>query len=1033
MTITQTFHRGFTLPTLLIVSTVLMIMGSAILQGTVSVKTSLDNQFYNQLAREAAEAGLRYGQACAGKNATWVQLRPNTTCEGNSLSGAPEYVLNEWRYRTRFEVVAIDQRSDGSAIVTSRGITELVRSGAGDTVYKTYIETLSEAASAYSATVLPDQIAPSTHTADGNMHFLGYDKNVYGAGLNSSGQVGDGTGANRNTPAGFRLPEGVYAQKVTSSGRNVFVLGTDYRVYGAGPNSNGQLGDGTTNDTSVRNPVVYQLPAGVLAKDVLTGGGGSGYNTYVLGTNNRLYAAGANNDRQVANTTVTQYPTPQAMVHGQPVRQIAMTTTANNNNSLIALLNDGRIFGIGTNGQRQLGGSTANPVTSFAQLTLPSGVLGTDIQVGYYNTYVLGSDGNMYGFGRGSAGQLGNNTTTTPQSTAQLFQLGHIASGLRVLKMEIGGSASNAETGSNNQNSAYVIASNHQVYGSGQNHKGQLGNGTPTVPNTTQQNRAVRFNIPSGQTAQDVSALYFTTCVLTNVKQVHCAGDNKYGQLGDGTTTDRSAPVQFPLPTGIQALKVEVSYANVYVLGSDGNIYGAGRNVAGELGAGSNTNSSTPVVVQRPVASDTRLVKQATCEHGENTFALASDGQVYGAGINASGQLGDGTTDNRSTPVRFQLPVGLWAQEVECAAYGSAYVLASDGQVYASGANAQGQLGDGSTTTRTTPVRVQLPAGLTTRKFDSARGGYATILASDNQVYSVGNNQFGQLGDGTQVHKSTPVRFNIPAGRTAIDIESNGRKTFAITDDGQVYGSGENSVYGLLGINSTVSAIATPTRMQLPAGLSATKVVAPTSLGDGRTYVMTNNQQVYAMGNNFRGGIGDGTTTTRTVPTRFQLAAGLAAVDIGDEGSTLASDGQVYGAGSNFSAYLGDGTGTHRSTPVRYILPDGVNAIEPLGGIAENHVLASNGQLYASNSSTGIPSTIAVPAGLLVQPRGVDVTTYYASATQGKINMILSNGRLYGRGLNDYGQLGNGTIVYYQTSTVPFNVPPRPAGSRIIF
>lgn len=1032
MTITQTFHRGFTLPTLLIISTVLMIMGSVVLQGTVSVKTSLDNQFYNQLAREAAEAGLRYGQACAGRNATWVQLRPNTTCEGNALSGAPSYVLEEASYRTRFEVAAIDQRSDGSAIVTSRGITELVRSGT-NSVYKTFIETLSEAAGAYSATVLPDKITTSTHTANGNMHFLGYDKNVYGTGWNNVGQVGDGTSTNRNTPVGFNLPEGVYAQKVVSSGRNVFVVGTDYRVYGAGPNGNGQLGDGSTNDTSVRNPVVFQMPGGVLARDVVTGGGGSGYTTYVLGTDNRIYVAGANNDRQVANTTVSQYPTPIAMSHGQPVRQLAVTTTANNNNSVVAMLNDGRVFALGSNTNRQIGpqlnaANPSNPIPTFRQMSLPSGVLAEDIQVGYYNTYILGSDGNMYGFGRGSAGQLGNNTTATPQDSAQRFQLEHVGSSLRVLKMEIGGSASNAETGSNNQNSAYVLASNHQVYGSGQNHKGQLGNN-----NTTQQNRAVRFNIPSGQTAQDVSALYFTTCVLTNQKRVYCAGDNQYGQLGDGSTTDRSNPVEFPLPTGVQALKVEVGYANVFVVGSDGNIYGAGRNDTGELGAGSNTDSSTPVVVQRPVAPDTRLVKQVTCEHAENTFAIASDGQVYGAGINESGQLGDGTTDNKTRPVRFQLPVGLWAQEVECGAYGSAYVLASDNQIYGSGANSSGQLGDGTTTTRLTPVRMQLPAGLTVRKFDSARGGYATILASDNQVYGVGANGLGQLGDGTVINRSTPVRFNIPSGRTAIDIDSNGRKTFAITDDSQVYGSGENTIYGILGINSNAPIVQTPTRMLLPSGLTATKVVAPTSVSAGVTYVMTNNKQIYAMGFNQYGPIGDGTTTTRLVPTRFQLPAGLAAVDVSDNGSTLASDGQVYGAGANFSAYLGDGTYLHRSTPVRFILPAGVNAIAPFGGVGTNHVLGSDGQLYITHIDTPIPTAVAIPAGMLVQQGGVDVSTYYASATQSKVNMILSDGQLYGRGLNNYGQLGNGTISFIEFNTVMFNIPPRPAGSRIIF
>ncbi|EDK72869.1 regulator of chromosome condensation RCC1 [candidate division TM7 genomosp. GTL1] len=529
---------GFTLATLLVISTTLMIMGAVILQGTLSVKGALNENYYNGLAKEAAEAGVKYAQACIDQAATWTELRPDTTCTGATNGTAPSYVVQTDTYRTTFTVGTLDTRADGSTIVSARGKTELLRRESS-AVYSTYNETLTQAVGASSMTVIPQETTIGGSALSDTMGFmLGLDGQVYGMGSNGSGRLGDGTTTNRNVPTRFKLPAGLFAKKVSAAYHFTAVLASDGQVYMAGDNVSGQLGDGTTADRST--PVKFQLPAGIFATDVMAGGGSSGcscgYDTYVLASNGRIYGSGNNSFGQLTGTTSPQLtpkllPLPAGVTR---IKKMAMTRTTNNNNSFIVLGTNGSVYGTGENSYYQLGNSDGLNKTSFVQLSLPAGIIAADIQVGYYNTYVLATNGNVYGFGKGFAGQLGNGSNTTRNATVQLFDP---PGSLTAQKMYASSSSEVAETNSNDQNSMYIIASDHQVYGAGQNHKGQLGNGA-----TANSSTPVKFNLPAGLTAQDVSTQYYTTCVLASNKQVYCAGENAYGQMGLNNTTNQSTP-----------------------------------------------------------------------------------------------------------------------------------------------------------------------------------------------------------------------------------------------------------------------------------------------------------------------------------------------------------------------------------------------------------------------------------------------------------------------------------------------------------
>ncbi|WP_050564968.1 RCC1 domain-containing protein [Salinispora oceanensis] len=353
----------------------------------------------------------------------------------------------------------------------------------------------------------------------------------------------------------------------------------------------------------------------------------------------------------------------------------------------------------------------------------------------------------------------------------------------------------------------------------GDNNDGELGDGT-----TTDSSTPVEVSLPAGTTITAIAAGHDHSLAVTSAGTALAWGDNRFGQLGDETTTDSITPVDVSLPVGTTVTAIAAGDDHSFAVTSAGTALAWGDNDRGELGDGTTTRSSTPVPISLPAGTTVTAIAGGIA-HG---LALTSAGAVLAWGLNSDGQLGDGTTTDSSTPVEVSLPAGT---TVTAIAAGSLHSLAvtSAGTVLTWGLNADGQLGDGTTTDSSTPVEVSLPAGTTVTAVGGGRG-HSLAVTSAGTALAWGDNVRGQLGDGTTTDSSTPVEVSLPAGTTVTTITAIAAGRFhslAVTSAGTALGWGDNND-GELGDGTTTDS-STPVEVSLPAGTTVTATTAGAS------------------------------------------------------------------------------------------------------------------------------------------------------------------------------------------------------------
>jgi alpha-tubulin suppressor-like RCC1 family protein len=317
----------------------------------------------------------------------------------------------------------------------------------------------------------------------------------------------------------------------------------------------------------------------------------------------------------------------------------------------------------------------------------------------------------------------------------------------------------------------------------GNNEFGQLGNGEVGVG--LQKNLPFKVNMPAGVSFTAISTGFRHTIAITSSGKAYAWGLNTLGQLGDGSTTNRLAPVEVNMPSGVSFSKISSGVQHTVAITADGKGYAWGRNNLGQLGVGNTTNSSTPVAVSMPAG-----VTFTAVDAGDRyNIALSSTGQAYAWGANFFGKLGDGTTTNRQAPVAVIMPSSVKFTRVTASSGAISMAVSAGGQAYGWGLNNFGQLGDGTTTNQESPVPVDMPAGINFVDIDTGEN-HTIAITSAGRAYAWGANGSGQLGNGMFIRQSMPRP--VFGGTDFSEISAGNVHNLALDANGQGYAWGEN-------------------------------------------------------------------------------------------------------------------------------------------------------------------------------------------------------------------------------------------------
>lgn len=323
------------------------------------------------------------------------------------------------------------------------------------------------------------------------------------------------------------------------------------------------------------------------------------------------------------------------------------------------------------------------------------------------------------------------------------------------------------------------------IFETGSNITGQLGDGT-TV------NKSSPVSIIGGfNDWRQISASDTHSSGIRESGIIWSWGSNSKGQLGDGTTTDKSSPVS--IVGGFTWGSISSGERHKIGLRNDNFLWSWGDNTYGQLGDGTTIDKSSPV---------STLGGFAWCEIATTrnfNVGITTNGASWSWGYNKYGQLGDGTTIDKSSPVSIVGGFTDWC-DIKAGVFHSLGIR-TNGTAWTWGSNTRGELGDNTTTSKSSPVSVV--GGFADWCSVGAGNSLSLGLRTNGTAWAWGTNTRGTLGDGTTIHKSSPV--SVVGGFTDwCGLSVNGASSSGIRTNGTAWAWGCNNV-GQLGDGTTVN------------------------------------------------------------------------------------------------------------------------------------------------------------------------------------------------------------------------------------
>ena len=834
-----------------------------------------------------------------------------------------------------------------------------------------------------------------TSCAVSTAHAIKTDGTLWAWGLNTSGQLGDGTVINRSSPV--QIGTGTNWLSISNTGAynitSVLAIKTDGTLWAWGYNGNATLGDSSqisrsspvqvgalTNWSSV---TTTELFSSAVKNDGTLWAWGQN-TTNVMGTGNTgLYISPV----QVGlfNNWVKVYSghTSTIGLFGNP-STIAPTST------WIAPLSKNlyNLWSWGRNNSGELGQNDVIQRSSPVQVGSNTNwyLISSDTYSNLNSSLAITNDGSLWAWGYNSQGQLGLNDSTTRSSPVQvsssiLYDYTDISSGVH---------------------HTLALKNDNTIWSWGYNAYAQLGQNDII-------NRSSPTQIGSLTSWLSVAAGFYQSYAIKNDNTLWGWGLNTSGQLGINIVTNRSSPVQVGVWPAITE-SIQISN-NSSAIKTDGTLWTWGLNSSGQLGLGNVINRSSPVQVG--ALTNWSLISSS----GFISYAIKTDGSLWAWGNNGYGSLGQNDTIYRSSPIQ----VGALTNWLSVAAgsYYAVLALKTDGTLWGWGNNLMGQIGDGTGISKSSPVQI----GLYTNWLNISSSGVNSLaLKTDGTLWSWGANSAGQLGQNDAIQRSSPVQIGTDTNWSK-SISTNYNMSAAIKTDGTLWIWGNNA-NGALGLGNVINR-SSPTQV---GALNTWKKIS-TNI---QVAAIKTDGTLWAWGYNTEGELGLGDKIFRSSPTQIGNLTNWLVVAAGVYNNfAIKTDGTLWSWGLNNSGSLGSGTVVSRSSPVQVGAltnwgREGVTASsgssdwsKVFSGYYAIFALKTNGTLWAwgvntSYGNLGLGDVINRSSPVQV---GTGTNWSKVSATQLHTLALKTDSSLWSWGMNAYAQLGLNDGIYRSSPT----------------
>lgn len=724
----------------------------------------------------------------------------------------------------------------------------------------------------------------------------------------------------------FTTAETINIQSVSAGDGFSVVLKNDGSLWTWGNNSNNQLAQGDTIDRNIPEQVGTATDWTAVSTGSL--------HALALKQNGTLWAWGNNTLGQLGDGTNTERSSPT-----QIGTDTNWQTVAAGGLHTLAIKTDGSLWAWGNNTNGETGVSPFVAASSNLPARIGLDTNWSKIARGSSHNLAVKTTGTLWAWGANDSGQLGNGTTTPQYSPIQI------------------GTDTDWSQVSAGSGISFAVKMDGTLWAWGSGISGNAGANPSTVP--AQVGTAADWvNV---QTALMSGGNTFAT---KQDGSLWAWGTNRYGQTGQGNNQLQEVTKQTGTTTNWHA--VSGGLKHTIAMSTDGTVYTWGSRTKGALG--DNQWAYTPTPTQIGSATNWSDVDVGA----NHALATTTTNELWAWGENANGQLGDSTDVNRQTPTRIGA-LSNWTYVSAGGFESTGFSLAQNTslELYAWGDNTYGQLAQGDNTDRSSPTKVGVEIDWDLNKGEAGGSGHAVVPNNFGVVRTWGNNTFGQLGDGSTNHSTTPIEwagdaFSIPYA-AAGEGWWNAHSLFLLeesTASPSLWSAGRNTA-GQLGNGTTTdntfgfSRIGTDTDW------------AKLSAGEQFSMAIKNNGTLWAWGDNGNAQFGDGTFTSSTTPKRVGALTIWKTVDTGWRHTVaLRTDNTLWAWGSNTAGQLGSGNTISVSSPQQV----GSNTWQTISTSGDGTTLAirsdgtlwgwgnnADGQLGTGNAWQTTPAAVTFP------------------------------------------------------------------------